>query len=306
MKKTFVALGALVVGGGLATTADAQSSINAALTFTNTIVGAVDAQSTNKINIVIGGKVAVKGTVQPDSIGQALVDGKQLLRSSSVTFLTPPATTFTMPSVDTNGNTIVITMTTTNFANMANDAKLGETAGTFSGATGNVGVSVAAGDQITQDNAVAVAAVQSARQGVKADVVKFQEAWGNVLNDSTDPAVIITNTASVVAGAFDGATGNIGANVAAGYNIGQQNGLAIATATDAGVGGGSTDISLASANVGVVQQARNNTSFITRNTNSASAPDGLGANFQGNAGINIGAGGNLLQNNALAVTAIGN
>jgi hypothetical protein len=282
MKKTFVALSALVVGGGLATAADAQTSIDtSSLTFTNTIIGAVDAQSTNKINLVIGGKVAVKGTVTPNSIGQSLVDGKQLLNTNTVTLVTPAAT---------GGSTAVV---------LDNDATLG--ANSFSNAVGNVGINVAAGDNLAQDNAVAITTVQSSEQGLKADIVKLQEAIGNLFNpNGAVNNIDMDNDASVASGSFNGLSGNLGANVAAGANIGQQNALAVSVAA-----AGKDNINLASANVGVVQKVSGNHSWVSTLANNASVGD-VGQGSSGNIGLNVAAGANILQNNALAVTAVSN
>ncbi len=277
MKKTFVALSALVVGGGLAATADAQTTINTSnLTFTNTIIGALDAQSTNKINLLIAGTVKIDGTITPDSIGQALVDGKQLLNNNTVTLV---------PATEDSGDTTV---------NLSDNASLG--ANSFSNAQGNIGINIAAGDNMVQDNAVAIATVQSQNQGLKADVVKLQEAIGNMFNPTTIVNVDPQTNATISSGAFYNVQGNVGVNVASGANVAQENSLAVAVAANT-----VDNINLASANVGVVQQISGNHSWLSSSTLNASAGD-IGVNASGNLGVNVAAGRNILQNNALAVT----
>ena len=104
---------------------------------------------------------------------------------------------------------------------------------------------------------------------------------------------VITNTASIGNGTLNGATGNIGVNIAAGaFNI-QKNALVIAT-----IRGGN----LAEATAGTIQHSLDNETVVETVTNNAT----LGASLiaaTGNIGVNPAAGVGNLQLNTLTIAS---
>jgi hypothetical protein len=99
-----------------------------------------------------------------------------------------------------------------------------------SGASGNLGFNVAAGDNNAQDNAASLSAADASFSFGMADAEVFvhQAVGGNTtLNEG------VTNAAGLGGNAFSGASGNIGVNVASGNNNAQKNALAASVATAA-------------------------------------------------------------------------
>ena len=287
MRKTFVALGALMIGGGLAMSASAQSvftntNVSSDVSYTNNLAATLDASSTNTIDISITGKVVVAGVVSPDSIGQSLVDSKQILYDNTLTFLPTIEAPLTMTT-----NTIV-----------TNTVSLGAGGGAFMNVQGNIGVNLNAGENNAQDNSVAITTVQSENQGLKADVVRLQESVSNWFNNTSLQTLTVNNTATVEDGTFNDSTGNIGANISAGHMIGQANGLAVSVAQST-----TNNVVLASSNVGALQNVTNNRSYVGTTTNTSTI-GAVGINFAGNIGLNVATGSNILQSNSLGVTAV--
>jgi hypothetical protein len=95
----------------------------------------------------------------------------------------------------------------------------------LSGASGNIGLNVAAGVGNAQTNALA-ASVNSSGTIAKATADSEQFTIWNTLAAECD----LDNTAYLSGNALSGAVGNIGVNVAAGVGNAQHNGLAIAVA----------------------------------------------------------------------------
>ena len=93
----------------------------------------------------------------------------------------------------------------------------------LSGAQGNIGANVAAGDFNAQSNVVAIAAGEQRSSLVESKTFSVQKAmFNNVSNEG------VTNTASASGNALSGAQGNIGLNIAAGVDNAQTNQLGIA------------------------------------------------------------------------------
>lgn len=111
----------------------------------------------------------------------------------------------------------------------SNGASVGGNA--FQGASGNIGVNVAGGTGNQQKNNLAVAWMSGKPVLTEATVTTLQDShgnWtGNLPDCECDPT---TNNASIAGNAFQGASGNIGVNVAAGTGNQQSNSLAIAGA----------------------------------------------------------------------------
>ena len=95
----------------------------------------------------------------------------------------------------------------------------------LSGASGNIGLNVAAGVGNAQTNALA-ASVNSSGTIAKASADSQQFTLFNSLAAECD----LDNTALLSGNALSGAVGNIGVNIAAGVGNAQHNGLAIAVA----------------------------------------------------------------------------
>ncbi|MCL7743873.1 hypothetical protein LV476_02750 [Guyparkeria hydrothermalis] len=109
---------------------------------------------------------------------------------------------------------------------LTNNASLGDEVG--SGASGNIGMNVAAGDTNIQDNAAALAAVDAGFVfGESAAAVGVHQA--NLLNTTFNSGVM--NNASIGQSAFANASGNIGVNVAAGTGNAQKNTMAASVST---------------------------------------------------------------------------
>lgn len=109
---------------------------------------------------------------------------------------------------------------------LINNASLGDNVG--NGASGNIGMNVAAGDTNLQDNAAALAAVDAGFVfGESAAAVGVHQA--NLLNTTFNSGVM--NNASIGQNAFANASGNIGVNVAAGTGNAQKNTMAASVST---------------------------------------------------------------------------
>ncbi|MFD0739705.1 hypothetical protein ACFQZQ_10480 [Lysobacter koreensis] len=109
-----------------------------------------------------------------------------------------------------------------------NDYDAAVTDGALAGATGNIGVNVAAGVGNAQSNALA-ASTNSAGTVAYATSDSNQEADGNEISLDFLPSLNLT--ASLDGGALNGASGNIGVNIASGVGNLQHNSLAIASAS---------------------------------------------------------------------------
>lgn len=141
------------------------------------------------------GVVRISGQIEANGLGMAVVENNQ---SSS-------------------GN-----MTDNSYHD--NDSSIGENA--FSEATGNIGVNVAAGDNNVQANSAALASIDADFAFGSGDAEVFSQqssVYNGVYNYGS------TNTASVSGAAFEGASGNIGVNVASGNNNVQANNMALSS-----------------------------------------------------------------------------
>jgi hypothetical protein len=131
--------------------------------------------------------------------------------------------------------------------------------------------------------------------GASAIVNDTQLNYGNdVDNDATK------NTATID-GSLNGASGNVGANVAAGDNNQQANAAAIATADAYFVFGLGQGLE-ANASIGVTQQAYDNNVVNYGTQNNASLVDS-GNDVQGSVGINVAAGNFNQQKNDMALAS---
>jgi hypothetical protein len=111
-------------------------------------------------------------------------------------------------------------------SNSAHDNGAGISGTVGNGATGNIGVNTAAGDNNMQDNAAAIAAADAyfVFGAAESRAMTTQLSKGNISNS------VGSNNGALVTGGFASAGGNIGINVAAGNSNMQKNNLAISSA----------------------------------------------------------------------------
>lgn len=157
---------------------------------------------------------------------------KDLRLSSDISFSGDPEIT---GSIDLDSAAIAIIdnrqSITNNEASNAlldNNASISEDVG--SDASGNLGFNVAAGDNNAQDNAASLSAADASFSFGMSDAEVFVNQYGagnTTMNEG------VANNASLSGNAFSNASGNIGANVAAGNNNEQKNALAASVATAA-------------------------------------------------------------------------
>lgn len=148
-------------------------------------------------DIMISGSPVVGGVIQVDSAAVSIINNSQTLQGESGSNL---------------GST--------------NDAKVNGNAA--NGASGNIGANVVAGDNNAQDNAASMAAADASFTFGLADSEVFvnQTGQGNMTDN-----VGSTNSSIVAGSAFNGASGNIGLNVASGNNNAQKNSMSASVAT---------------------------------------------------------------------------
>lgn len=183
------------------------------------------------------------------------------------------------------------------------------------GASGNIGVNVAAGDNNQQANDAALAASDADKVFSMASATSLQ---GGAFNSTTN--VGVDNSASLGGNALRGASGNIGVNIASGNSNLQQNSLAasVSTSTSAEASAGGTQIAAANStsNESVVEisYAQLDASAAgfwpelpdmtnVAHTNSASLGGNALRGASGNIGVNIASGSNNMQRNSLALSA---
>ena len=161
-----------------------------------------------------------------------------------------------------NHNNVVLNQGTENTAKVE---------GSLNGASGNVGVNVAAGDNNQQANAGAIATADALwifglGTAASANIGVTQTEQGNALNNYSVP-----NNATLIDSA-NGATGNMGINVAAGNFNQQKNDMAI---------GESSTAFAANANVNVDQHSSNNATNNVAQVETVYAPVTLSMNGTG-------------------------
>lgn len=157
---------------------------------------------------------------------------KDIRLSSDINFSGDPEIT---GSIDLDSAAIAIidnrqSITNNNASNelLDNNASISEDVG--SDASGNLGFNVAAGDNNAQDNAASLSAADASFSFGMSDAEVFVNQYGSG-NVTMNEGVV--NNASLGGNAFSNASGNLGANVAAGNNNEQKNALAASVATAA-------------------------------------------------------------------------
>ena len=164
-------------------------------------------------DVTVWGGAWVRGVINVEAESAALVDGKQL-----------------------NSNNEVLNDHNTNNAVVDGNA--------MQGASGNIGLNVTAGSNNQQANEAALSAVDADFVFASAQNFALQQA-----KDNPTTNLGVTNNAFLTGSALAGASGNIGANIAAGSSNQQRNELSASVNT-----GGS----LAKASSWGVQESKNN------------------------------------------------
>ena len=282
MKRTLMALAVTALFGASAAYAHDDGNSNGGNSVT------IRKHVSLSTNVNISGDPTVSGGMSINSAAIALEDGSQ----------------------STQSNLVI------NAGGTSNKSSISGNVGQNS--SGNVGANVAAGDDNSQSNAAALASSVSGSSsnnapdgcgrgadcgssgsssaGAMADAEAFADqsvAFSKTANFGTD------NDASVKGNAFEGASGNIGVNVASGDDNEQLNGLAAST-TNNNV--------YSTATASTDQQSHDNATlnapYCDQSTsNTASLSGNAFAGASGNIGVNVAAGTGNLQANTLAMAA---
>lgn len=168
--------------------------------------------------------------------------------------------------------------------------------GAGAGATGNVGLNIAAGSGILQSNAAAIASTESQDVFATASAYANQATMSNLtfnVDDSSNDAILEA--------ALSGASGNIGVNVASGAGNTQSNQLSMIE-----TGGGRVVRSAVAIDQSASgNQSENKTQFESSNSaNSARMVTGALSAASGNVGVSVAAGVGNAQANAMSVIVV--
>ncbi|KIP87585.1 adhesin [Stenotrophomonas sp. CFBP 13724] len=216
-------------------TANTTSNVRYSSTTTNTSRSNVDysdVDHTRDVSVNETSNISADERKEKNNHGVDVNLEKDLRLSSDINFSGDPEIT---GDIDLDSAAIaVIDNRQSISANEASNEMLDNTASisddVASGASGNLGFNVAAGDNNAQDNAASLSAADASFSFGMADAEVFvhQAVGGNTtLNEG------VTNAAGLGGNAFSGASGNIGVNVASGNNNAQKNALAASVATAA-------------------------------------------------------------------------
>lgn len=216
-------------------TANTTSNVRYSSTTTNTSRSSVDysdVDHTRDVSVNETSNISADERREKNNHGVDVNLEKDLRLSSDISFSGDPQIT---GDIDLDSAAIaVIDNRQSISANEASNEMLDNTASisddVASGASGNLGFNVAAGDNNAQDNAASLSAADASFSFGMADAEVFvhQAVGGNTtLNEG------VTNAAGLGGNAFSGAAGNIGVNVASGNNNAQKNALAASVATAA-------------------------------------------------------------------------
>ena len=168
--------------------------------------------------------------------------------------------------------------------------------GAVDGASGNIGLNMAAGTGNLQGNATAIASIQEKDVFSSATTYANQTTMTNFSFNVDDSA----NEATMDA-ALAGASGNIGVNLAAGSGNTQSNQLAMVESSGSRVSRASVAIDQSASG----NQSQSASSFESTNSaNTARIMSGALAQASGNIGVSIAAGVGNAQANAMSVSVV--
>jgi hypothetical protein len=175
---------------------------------------------------------------------------------------------------------------------------LGGNAALF-GAQGNIGVNLAAGAGNAQTNQAALATIDAHAVFASAQVLSRQATSGNT---TTLAGIFTGNNAAMGDAMLQGATGNVGVNIAAGAGNLQGNGLA-ASVNTGGTSRGPVGVAARAAAISEQSTAGNGLPDCGCVPVNNAVMNGFAlAGARGNIGINIGAGVGNAQSNGLAIS----
>ena len=182
----------------------------------------VSANSMNSANNARMESGAAEGAT--GNIGVNIAAGTGNLQGNSASIVSTAAT-----DVFSSASTFARQTTLTNFAiNLENSPNEAYLDAALAGASGNIGVNIAAGSGNTQSNQLAMIEVGSTR-AARASTAIDQTATGNNGDASSSfRSLDSANNAVIAAGALAFAGGNIGVSVAAGVGNAQANALSVA------------------------------------------------------------------------------
>lgn len=171
--------------------------------------------------------------------------------------------------------------------------------------SGNVGVNIASGVGNAQTNNVALAAISGEESNAYASAMVFSDQT-SMLNRSIQGYQYGAYSASLGDGALDGATGNIGVNIAAGVGNAQGNALAASVNTAGDVAYATGDSNQASLGNQLVDMVGYYDYYYTGVQSLSARVDGGALDgAMGNIGVNVAAGVGNLQHNSLSIAANG-
>lgn len=164
------------------------------------------------------------------------------------------------------------------------------------GASGNLGVNIAAGVGNAQSNDAALSSILNDHSDAYASAMVFsdQTAWDN----TAESLWFNDYDATVGDGALANASGNIGVNVASGVGNAQSNALAASTNSDGTVAYATTDSNQDADGNSILQD------FFPSLNLTATLDGGALAGASGNIGVNIASGVGNLQHNSLAIASV--
>ncbi|MEY2342336.1 hypothetical protein AB4090_09540 [Acidithiobacillus sp. IBUN Pt1247-S3] len=178
-------------------------------------------------------------------------------------------------------------------------------------ASGNIGVNEAAGISNQQSNSLAIAmAANNDSEGYSIGSTANVGATQTLAADGTAQGnpffwwawSYVNNTAGLGSNALEGASGNIGVNMASGNSNQQSNNTALSASNNTYKYQNSTDY--ADATAGATQMSLYNGTMDTNVQDSATVNGNAGANASGNIGINVAAGAQNQQENGLAMATM--
>ena len=246
-----------------------DTSVSTDVSVSNSV--AIDISTSIEVtkNINVTGNVTITGNIAVSQAVMALIDNNQVINDSTVSLSTPGAE---LANITVLGTDVLQT------------------------SSGNIGVNLASGASMLQENSTTLSSQGVAGPGAsaEAEVISLQKSFNNTFNLAGAEADVI-NAAELLGNVLAGATGNIGVNVAVGAFHAQNNSLSLAAATGTTV--------LAQSTAAVVQQISFTKTLHVDTSNSVVLGDSVLQGASGNIGLNITAGTNNLQQNTLVISS---
>ena len=262
--------------------ASLAQTVTTAVSLNKTYDEDVDVDFNNTVNVDINkevdvskdvnyvGTVVISGNLNVSEAALSVIDNKQIIDDNIIDVLGSDASLTNLTVID---GTVL------------------------NAAQGNIGLNVAVGDNILQENAAALSAIGivAAAGSSDAEVFSIQKSINNEFDDGVEDSEVL-NQVQLLGDVLGLASGNAGVNVAAGAFHAQKNALSLAAVT------GSATLSEATA--AVLQETTFNDTSHNQTTNDVKLGDAVAAGFIGNIGINLTSGTNNLQQNTMAISSV--